>query len=165
MDQHSKITEADSNVNKIVTSQWCNLSNHLLSQIFTARLGLKELLKIRGVCKHWKSASSEALAQIESSQFEPWFLMYGEGSKCSLLSNEDYLYTLHIPELDMEQLALHPMGDGCFYSAMAPCSSFALFQEQRLIFQSVPYQNYPILLTIFLQHFHQVLLVKIAWLL
>ncbi|RYR18498.1 hypothetical protein Ahy_B03g063122 [Arachis hypogaea] len=96
MDQHSNISEADSDNKKR------NNSIHLLAQIFSDYLELKELLRIRGVCKDWKYASTEALArlEIETFQDEPWFLMYGEGSTCSLLSNEDKLYTLNIPEFD-----------------------------------------------------------------
>ncbi|KAL1365257.1 hypothetical protein HN51_013320 [Arachis hypogaea] len=94
MDQHSNISEANSDNKKR------NNSIHLLAQIFSDYLELKELLRIRGVCKDWKYASTEALARIETFQDEPWFLMYGEGSTCSLLSNEDKLYTLNIPEFE-----------------------------------------------------------------
>ncbi|MED6155162.1 hypothetical protein PIB30_002890 [Stylosanthes scabra] len=94
MDQRSNISEADSDDKTIINS------THLLAQIFSDYLELKELLGIRSVCKDWNYASSEALARLETFQDEPWFLMYDEGSNCSLLSNDEKLYKLNIPEFD-----------------------------------------------------------------
>lgn len=45
-------------------------------------------------CKNWQSSYS--------SSCEPWFLLYGEGSQCSLLINNDQhkKFSMEIPELD-----------------------------------------------------------------
>ncbi|KAJ1396437.1 F-box-like domain superfamily [Sesbania bispinosa] len=99
MDQQSMITEADSSKNKTVTEQWRDVFHNLLPQIISA-LGLIDLLSIRFVCKNWQSASSKFLPLIESSHCVPWFLMYGEGSQCSLLINQYMLCTIKIPEFD-----------------------------------------------------------------
>ncbi|XP_061362021.1 F-box protein At3g56470-like [Gastrolobium bilobum] len=78
--------------------QWSNLPNDLLLQIVD-RLGLIEFLGFRGVCKDWHNASSKA--KDKSFGVDPWLLIYDEGgSQCSLLSNQDKIYTMNIPELD-----------------------------------------------------------------
>ncbi|XP_061342428.1 F-box protein At4g00893-like [Gastrolobium bilobum] len=79
--------------------QWSNLPEDLLIRIADG-LGLIDFLCFRGVCKDWHNASSKA--KHKCSGADPWFLLYddGEGSQCSLLSNQDKIYTINIPELD-----------------------------------------------------------------
>ena len=78
--------------------QWSNLPRDILSQVAN-RLGLIDLVKFRLVCKDFLSASSTATAKIE---YLPWFLLYGQGSRCCLLSygeNCTKRSTLNIPQL------------------------------------------------------------------
>ncbi|XP_061373843.1 F-box protein At3g56470-like [Gastrolobium bilobum] len=85
--------------NKMQKVQWSNLPEDLLIRIADG-LGLIDFLCFRGVCKDWHNASSKA--KHKCSGADPWFLLYddGEGSQCSLLSNQDKIYTINIPELD-----------------------------------------------------------------
>ncbi|XP_052211236.1 F-box protein At4g00893-like isoform X2 [Diospyros lotus] len=86
---------------KAAVRPWSDLPPELLSPI-ADRLGLIELLGFRGSCKSWQSASSTATAEIESSPDQnPWFILYGEDSKCILYSESaKKKYTINIPELD-----------------------------------------------------------------
>ncbi|KAK7246373.1 hypothetical protein RIF29_41241 [Crotalaria pallida] len=93
------MSEADPIICKMSSiEQWSDLPCELLSQI-ADRLELIEFLSFQGVCKDWRSASPKTSSE-EKCRSEPWFLIYGEGSKCSLLSNKDKSYTIELPELD-----------------------------------------------------------------
>ncbi|OIV91695.1 hypothetical protein TanjilG_26548 [Lupinus angustifolius] len=76
--------------------QWSTLPHDLLSQIID-RLGLIEFLSFHGVCKDWRIASMRSSPEEKSRDL--WFLIYGEGSNCSLLSKQDKLYNIELPEL------------------------------------------------------------------
>lgn len=81
-------------------NRWSNLPRELLS-IISLQLGLIDLLGFRAVCKDWRSASSESSAHIESSRPVPWFLLYGEGPQCSLLTNKKQRsYVINLPQMD-----------------------------------------------------------------
>ena len=89
-----------SNCGQMAERKWSDLPSELLSPIADG-LGLIELLRFRGVCKDWKSASATASAEIESlPDHEPWFLVYGENSECLLISNSGKKYSINIPELN-----------------------------------------------------------------
>ncbi|XP_054795889.1 F-box protein At4g00893-like [Prosopis cineraria] len=77
---------------------WSDLHSDLASTI-SEQLGLIDLLSFRGVCHYWRSSSSHASAEIESSIPKPWFLLYGEAAQCSLLTNNDRIYKIEIPEM------------------------------------------------------------------
>ncbi|KAF1882057.1 hypothetical protein Lal_00038700 [Lupinus albus] len=98
MDQ-IEMSEADSNKYEMTWKlQWSTLPHDLLSQIID-RLGLIEFLSFHGVCKDWRMASTKSSPEEYSRDL--WFLTYGEGSNCSLLSsNQDKLYNIDLPELD-----------------------------------------------------------------
>ncbi|KAJ4833621.1 hypothetical protein Tsubulata_040088, partial [Turnera subulata] len=96
----SPLDRIDTNELPREISRWTELPCELVSSI-ASQLGIVDLLSFRGVCKHWNSASFPASAQVESSsRREPWFLIYGEGSQCRLLSEPGKEYTINIPELD-----------------------------------------------------------------
>ncbi|KAK7332028.1 hypothetical protein VNO80_28774 [Phaseolus coccineus] len=62
--------------------QWTDLPHDLLSRIASG-LGFIDFLSFRCVCKNWHIASSKVSHEDKSSEFEPWFLIYGgEGSQC-----------------------------------------------------------------------------------
>ncbi|MED6183711.1 hypothetical protein PIB30_040263 [Stylosanthes scabra] len=82
--------------------EWCNLPGDLLSRIATY-LEFIDFIRFRVVCKGWNIPPSE----YNPSQSELWFLIYGQGSQCSLLklgsqsADLDRLYTtVNFPELD-----------------------------------------------------------------
>ncbi|KAI9079047.1 hypothetical protein K1719_038999 [Acacia pycnantha] len=76
---------------------WADLQIDLLS-IISNRLGLIDLLSFRAVCNYWRSASSQASAELESSQAQLWFLLYGETVQCCLLTYAGR-YRIEIPEM------------------------------------------------------------------
>ncbi|KAI9079049.1 hypothetical protein K1719_039001 [Acacia pycnantha] len=76
---------------------WADLQFDLLS-IISNRLGLIDLLSFRAVCNYWRSASSQASAEIESSKAQLWFLLYGETVECCLLTYPGR-YRIQIPEM------------------------------------------------------------------
>ncbi|KAL5712833.1 hypothetical protein ACHQM5_014961 [Ranunculus cassubicifolius] len=85
---------------------WSDLPFELLGQIGD-KLPLVELLGFRSTCKDWRSASSTALAECESSvDKEPWFLLYNNGdldsnSNCRLYQpSTNKIYSIEIPELN-----------------------------------------------------------------
>ncbi|KAL5860350.1 hypothetical protein ACOSQ3_001658 [Xanthoceras sorbifolium] len=79
---------------------WADLPPDLIESI-SNRLGLIDLLSFRGVCQNWNLASFTSSAEIESTSCcEPWFLLYGENSQCSLLSGNDKKYKINILELN-----------------------------------------------------------------
>ncbi|XP_027348132.1 F-box/kelch-repeat protein At1g57790-like [Abrus precatorius] len=80
-------------------SQWSNLPYHLLSRI-ARELELIEFLSFLRVCSDWHITSSNMSLQDKSHEFDPWFLSYGKGSQCSLLSNRDKVYSINILELE-----------------------------------------------------------------
>ncbi|KAI9079043.1 hypothetical protein K1719_032557 [Acacia pycnantha] len=81
-------------------SQWSDLHFDFISTI-TNQLGLIDLLSFRGVCNYWRSAasSSKASAEIESLVPQPWFLLYGETTQCSILTGDHRMYRIEIPEM------------------------------------------------------------------
>ncbi|KAK4259643.1 hypothetical protein QN277_005953 [Acacia crassicarpa] len=76
---------------------WADLQFDLLS-IISNQLGLIDLLSFRAVCNHWRSASSQASAEIESSKAQLWFLLYGETAQCCFLTYAGR-YRIEIPEM------------------------------------------------------------------
>ncbi|KAH7837149.1 hypothetical protein Vadar_010210 [Vaccinium darrowii] len=86
----------------VETRPWSDLPQELLSPVAN-RLGIIELLGFRDTCKDWRSASSTASAEIESSRHrKPWFLLYAEGNQECKLNNvsEKIRYSINIPELE-----------------------------------------------------------------
>lgn len=82
-----------------VPRQWSNLPRDILSHV-ADRLGLIDFLKFRPVCKDFLSASSIGTTQ---TQCLPWFLVYGQSSRCCLVSYGDNCtktYTLNLPQLE-----------------------------------------------------------------
>ncbi|KAL5157370.1 F-box protein [Glycine soja] len=97
-------SKVDSATYNKMTGEWSNLPHDLLSRI-SSGLGLIDFLSFRGVCKDWRVVSSKVSSEVKQSLgCDPWFLVYEEGedshSQCSLLSHQDQLYTINIPELD-----------------------------------------------------------------
>ncbi|XP_026420136.1 F-box/kelch-repeat protein At1g57790-like [Papaver somniferum] len=88
-------------INNLNNKPWSDLPPELLLEI-AGKLGLLEHLSFRGVCQPWRLASSEASADLQSEiDTKPWFLLYGNGSHCSLLDSlSDKVYNIHMPELD-----------------------------------------------------------------
>ncbi|KAK8654301.1 hypothetical protein V6N13_128272 [Hibiscus sabdariffa] len=87
---------------QVAAREWGDLPSELLPSI-ADRLGLIELLRFRGVCKDWNSASSTASAEIEAlPDSKPWFLLYGENndSQCTLVTGSGKQYSITIPEMD-----------------------------------------------------------------
>ncbi|CAJ1961878.1 unnamed protein product [Sphenostylis stenocarpa] len=83
-----------------MTEKWSDLPRDLLSQIANG-LGLIDFLSFRGVCKDWNTASSQLSPDDNAILYDPWFLQYGgEGSECSLVSDQNKCYTINLPELD-----------------------------------------------------------------
>ncbi|KAE9460557.1 hypothetical protein C3L33_07559, partial [Rhododendron williamsianum] len=89
--------------NNVETRSWSDLPHELLSPVADG-LGIIDLLGFRGTCKDWRSASSTASAEIESSLHrKPWFLLYAEGNpQCQLynVSAKTQYDSINIPELE-----------------------------------------------------------------
>lgn len=80
-------------------SRWSDLPPELLS-IIAERLERIEFLSFRSVCKAWNSACCTISAQIESTpNYEPWFLLYGDGEDCPLVIERGRKFTMRLPEL------------------------------------------------------------------
>ncbi|XP_028774877.1 F-box protein At3g56470-like [Neltuma alba] len=77
---------------------WSDLHSDLTSMI-SDQLGLIDLLSFRGVCNYWRSSCSNSSAEIESSVPKPWFMLYGESARCSLLTNDNRIFRIEIPEM------------------------------------------------------------------
>ncbi|KAI3678856.1 hypothetical protein L6452_38160 [Arctium lappa] len=80
---------------------WIDLPRDILSQIII-RLTLIDLLSFRGTCKDFRSATSGASAQIQSS-LPPWILLFNKNdhSECILYNDrESKTYKRKIPDLE-----------------------------------------------------------------
>ncbi|XP_058077121.1 F-box/kelch-repeat protein At1g57790-like [Magnolia sinica] len=80
---------------------WASLPTELLEHIID-RLPLIEYLTFRGVCKSWRSASSDYSPKNQPKAHRPWILFFSPTSptKCFLYNepSESY-YNIEIPEL------------------------------------------------------------------
>lgn len=92
------MSEVDSAICKM-KEEWSCVTYDLLSNIAN-RLELIDFTCFHCVCKDWRYAT-EPLHEAIFSGCDPWFLLYGEeGPRCSVLINNDKVYTVQIPELD-----------------------------------------------------------------
>ncbi|KAF3431627.1 hypothetical protein FNV43_RR26358 [Rhamnella rubrinervis] len=95
--------------------QWSKLPRDIIAQV-AGKLGLIDFLKFCLVCKDFCSASPTATSRVGYSprfllngrtplriESWPWFLVYGQGSQCRLLSYGDNnctkTHTLNLPQL------------------------------------------------------------------
>ncbi|KAL5561578.1 hypothetical protein UlMin_031325 [Ulmus minor] len=122
MDRVSKKREIV--IQKEIVRDWSDLHTDILSRI-ADNFGIIDLISFRGVCKHWKYASSTATAEVESSKGQcPWFLLYSDETHCRLV-NRSQSYTIDIPELE---------GATCLSSKFG----WLLFLKQKSIFFFCP---------------------------
>ncbi|KAI3806039.1 hypothetical protein L1987_21929 [Smallanthus sonchifolius] len=90
----------DTNLASDSPRSWTDLPFEILSFI-AIRLPIIELLSFRGTCKDFRSASSTATAEIQSSK-NPWLLFHKTNSSKCIIYNEPESkpYNRKIPELE-----------------------------------------------------------------